>query len=71
MSRPDGELEKVVAQKIRDKELKPGTTVEMYRNMLSQQAAQLSAQIAQGVMTAARQIEIPQSKVIDANVPTS
>lgn len=71
MSRPVGELEKVVEQKIRDGELDQGTTVEMYRNMLSQQAAQLSAQIAQGVMTASRQIRIPQSEVIEANVPNS
>src|SRR5210317_282708 len=68
MGQADAELEKTIKRKIQAGELDPQTTVEMYKNMLSRQAAQLSAQMTQGIYSAVRGIKSdapPKSKVLD------
>ena len=70
MSQPNSVLETTIKKKIKDKELKPGTTVEMYRNILSQQAARLAAQMAQGAMVQSRRIDI-ESAVLSTEEQTN
>ena len=70
MGQSDAALEKTIKRKIKDGELAPETTVEMYKNMLARQAAQLTAQMTKGIYSAVRGMKSddpPKSKVLDAN----
>ena len=74
MGRPDAELEKTIERMIKAGELDSETTVEMYKSMLTRQAAQLTAQMTKGISSTVRGIKSdapPKSEVLDANRPTS
>lgn len=68
MGQSDAALEKTIARKIKAGELDPETTVEMYKSMLTRQAAQLTAQMTKGISAAVRGIKSdnpPKSEVLD------
>ena len=68
MGQSDAALEKTIARKIKAGELDPETTIEMYKSMLTRQAAQLTAQMTKGISAAVRGIKSdnpPKSKVLD------